>query len=264
MSVSVGLSLADCIVPDWPAPPGVRAIVTTRAGGVSTGTLSSLNLGRSVGDAPEAVAENRRRVAELVGAQPRWMSQVHGIEVADLDRIDASTQITADAAVSRTHNVCNVMMADCLTVLFSDREGGVVAAAHAGWRGLLAGVLESTVAAMHVSPAEILAYLGPAIGPGAFEVGGEVRDAFLSASRANEMPKVENAFVPSKQSSPDKWMADIYELARIRLVRAGLPANAVYGGTLCTYSDPARFFSYRRGTHEKTSSGRMAALIWRE
>ena len=275
MTYSASLALTNCIVPDWPVPSGVKAIVTTRAGGVSTGSLSSLNLGRSVGDLPDAVEENRRRVAALVGAPPRWMSQVHGVTVADLDHFEVSAPATADAAVSKARNVvCTVMMADCLTVLFCDRAGTTVAAAHAGWRGLADGVLEATIASMTLPPENLLAYMGPAIGPDAFEVGAEVRDRFLASASAVERPAVSAAFVPKagtgdgKKPNDDtvtmKWYANIYALAQTRLLRAGLSPSEVYGGGLCTFTDSKRFFSYRRGTHQGESSGRMAAMIWRD
>ena len=267
------LNKRDCIVPDWPAPPGVRSLITTRAGGISQGCLASLNLGKSVGDDPIAVEENRRRVVNLIGATPRWMSQVHGIEVANLDKIRPDAAISADAAVSRCRrSVCTVMMADCLTVLFCDRAGTTVAAAHAGWRGLADGVLEATIAAMTLPPENLLAYMGPAIGPGAFEVGSEVRDRFLSVALATEQLAVSAAFVPqncegweaNEDAAGIKWQTNIYQLAETRMLRAGIASSAIHGGGLCTYTDSNRFFSHRRGTHQGQSSGRMAAMIWRD
>ena len=265
------LNKRDCIVPDWPAPPGVRCLITTRAGGISQGSLASLNLGKSVGDDPAAVEENRRRVVNLIGATPRWMSQVHGIDVAHLDDIRLDVPISADAAMSRRRrSVCTVMMADCLTVLFSDRGGTTVAAAHAGWRGLAEGVLEATIASMQVPPENLMAYMGPAIGPNAFEVGTEVRDRFLSAARPGEQLEVAAAFVsrtgegqePHGVGAANKWFANLYALAKTRMSRAGLASSAIYGGGLCTFTDTDRFFSHRRGTHLGESSGRMAAMIW--
>ncbi|MFN6169426.1 MAG: peptidoglycan editing factor PgeF [Burkholderiales bacterium] len=265
------LNKRDCIVPDWPAPPGVRSLITTRAGGISQGSLASLNLGKSVGDDVDAVEENRRRVTSLVGTAPRWMSQVHGIDVANLDEIRPEVPISADAAWSRSRrSVCTVMMADCLTVLFCDRAGTTVAAAHAGWRGLAAGVLEATIASMHVPPETLMAYMGPAIGPGAFEVGSEVRDRFLSGALPTEQLAVSAAFVPqigegggaNEDAAAIKWQANIYVLAETRMLRAGIVSSAIHGGGLCTYTDSNRFFSHRRGTHLGQSSGRMAALIW--
>jgi len=265
MSLGVSLGLHDCLVPDWPAPTGVRALITTRAGGVSSGSLTGLNLGRSVGDEPAAVDENRRRVRQLIGAAPRWMSQVHGVDVARLDDLPEETPLAADAAVSTTSGtVCTVMMADCLNVLFCNTSGTAVAAAHAGWRGLADGVLEATVAAMRTAPQEILAYMGPAIGSGAFEVGNDLRDIFLSKALPAEREAVEAAFVARPDLASSKWLADIYALATVRLSRAGIGAQRVFGGGLCTYADSARFFSYRRSSHAGEKSGRMAAMIWLE
>jgi YfiH family protein len=240
---------ADWIVPAWPAPPGVRALITTRAGGVSRGRYEGLNLGLRTGDAPQAVAENRARLRALLPAEPRWLAQEHGATVVEADALE--TPVAADASVARrAGTVCAVMVADCLPVLLTDRAGGVVAAAHAGWRGLARGVIENTVAATGVEPSRLLAYLGPAIGPRAFEVGPDVRDAFLARDAAADA-----AFAPHR---PGKWLADIYALARQALARAGV--TDVHGGGLCTVSDPARFYSYRRDR----TTGRMAALIWRE
>ncbi len=248
------LHAADCILPDWPARKNVRAFFTTRAGGVSQGDLSSLNLGKSVGDDPQAVAENRRRVAAYADHAPRWMSQVHGVEVADLDQIDASQPITADAAVSRRPGtVCTAMVADCLPVLFTDRVGSVVAAAHAGWRGLAAGMLEATITSMRVAPQNLMAWLGPAIGPDQFEVGADVFAAFAGS---------DTAFRPFMAAGVQKYHADIFALARMRLLAAGMRETRIYGGGVCTVSDPARFFSYRREGKSGKKSGRMAALIY--
>ncbi len=259
----MSLRLEDCIVPAWPVAPAVRAIFTTRVGGVSTGSLASLNLGRSVGDHPDAVEENRRRVQQLIGVTPRWMSQVHGIDAAHIDGIESHEPICADAAVSRTPgNACAVMMADCLTVVFCDRNASVVAAAHAGWRGLTHGVLEASVAAMRVAPNDVFAYMGPAIGAQAFEVGADVRDQFLGGALPGEHRATAAAFVPCAEKLTPKWLANIYALAHIRLSRVGvLPAN-VFGGGLCTVTDQQQFFSHRRQTRAGEKSGRMAALIW--
>lgn len=235
------------IKPDWPAPAAVQALVTTRAGGVSLPPYDSLNLGDHVGDDPVAVVLNRQRLRALLPAEPRWLKQVHGTVVAKADMI--VEPVEADAAVSFTAGmVCAVLTADCLPVLFCDRQGTRVAAAHAGWRGLAAGVLEAAAAAMQCPSSDILAWLGPAIGPQAFEVGEEVREAFV-----RDLPAAARAFTP-RQSG--KWLADIYELARLRLARAGV--REVYGGGLCTYSDSERFYSYRRDK----ATGRMAALVW--
>src|SRR5260221_4299531 len=242
------------IVPDWPAPGNIRALAPIRHGGVSVDRCPSLNLGLHVGDDPAAVAETRRRLTAVVPGVPLWLRQVHGTRVLrGEDWIDPppAAEIGADAAHAAAVDLpCAVMMADCLPVLFCDRAGTEVAAAHAGWRGLCAGVLENTVAAMRAEPDSLLAWLGPAIGPTKFEVGGEVREAFMAVD-ANA------AAAFTALPSAGKFLADIYLLARQRLARAGL--GRVYGGGYCTVSEEARFFSYRR---DKTT-GRMAALIWR-
>ncbi|UVL55602.1 peptidoglycan editing factor PgeF [Pseudomonas sp. B21-035] len=234
------------LFPDWPAPARVRACVTTRSGGVSLPPYESFNLGDHVGDAPAAVAENRRRLTTEFGIQPAWLKQVHGVVVA---KADPEVIAEADASYSDTPGIaCTVMTADCLPVLFCDRAGTRVAAAHAGWRGLANGVLEATLERLALPPEEVLVWLGPAIGPQAFEVGLEVRDAFTTVH-----PETAQAFVPGAQ--PGKLMADIYQLARLRLAARGV--NAVYGGGLCTVSDP-RFYSYRR----TPQGGRFASLVW--
>lgn len=238
------------IRPDWPAPAAVGAVSTTRHGGVSGGRYASLNLGRSSGDQPAAVAENRRRLCAVLelDTAPAWLKQIHGNGVVDAAGI--GTPVEADASVCRVPGrACVVQTADCLPVLLCDRAGTVVAAAHAGWRGLARGVLAATVAAMGVRPADIVAWLGPAIGPAAFEVGPEVRAEFLQQDVGNE-----GCFRPGRD---DRWLADIYALARRRL--AALGVEAVYGGGRCTVSEPERFFSYRR---DGRASGRMSSLIW--
>jgi YfiH family protein len=235
------------IDPDWPAPPNIRALVTTRSGGVSLPPYDSFNLGDHVGDNSIAVSNNRQHLRLMCPAEPAWLRQVHGTVVASADDIGAGAE--ADASVAfQTGRVCAVLTADCLPVLFCDRAGSVVAAAHAGWRGLAAGVLEASVIAMKVAPEQIMAWLGPAIGPQAFEVGDEVREVFVS-----DLPESHSAFYPTV---PGKWLADIYMLARLRLARAGV--TAVYGGGLCTFTDAARFYSFRRDQ----VTGRMASLIW--
>ncbi|HSC79468.1 MAG TPA: peptidoglycan editing factor PgeF [Chitinolyticbacter sp.] len=238
------------LVPDWPAPARVRALATTRAGGVSAKPFDTLNLGDHVDDVPARVAENRRRVAALLPNEPLWLTQVHGTRVADAATETSGAQ--ADAAIARqARAVCAIMTADCLPVLLCDRAGTVVGAAHAGWRGLCDGVIEATVTAMGQPGETLLAWLGPAIGPAAFEVGDEVRAAFVARDASAAA-----AFKPGVQ--PGKWWADIYQLARQRL--AGLGVHAVYGGELCTVSERERFFSYRRDGR----TGRMASLIWLE
>lgn len=238
------------ITPDWPASANVRAVCTTRHGGVSVAPFASLNLGDHVGDDPYAVARNRMIVGDSLRlpTEPLWLKQVHGVDVCGMDV--GQCYPTGDASLAlRKNQVCVVMTADCLPVLFCDKAGTRVAAAHAGWRGLQAGVLEQTLARLDCSSAEVMAWLGPAIGPGAFEVGGEVRDAFMQHD-----PAAVEAFRPS--TNDGKWLADIYRLARQRLQAAGV--EAVYGGDLCTYTDTERFFSYRRDGQ----TGRMACLIW--
>jgi len=237
----------DWIVPDWPAPAIVKSLITTRHGGASSGPFASCNLGLHTGDDIAAVAANRRRLRELLPAEPKWLDQVHGNAVVIAD--DVSGVPAADASIARRPDtVCAVMMADCLPVLLCDRNGGAVGIAHAGWRGLAAGVIENTVHAIGLPPGHMLAWLGPAIGPAAFEVGADVRDAFLSDAAA-----AASAFVPAGM---DKWRADLFLLARQRLARCGV--TQIHGGGLCTVSDPARFYSHRRDR----ITGRMAALIW--
>jgi YfiH family protein len=237
----------DFIQPDWPAPQRVRSLITTRRGGTSRDAFASFNLGLRCGDDPQVVAANRARLAQYLPQSPRWLHQVHGTVVVDADGLDGEPD--ADASTARcTGTVCAVMIADCMPVLLCDDRGSVVAAAHAGWRGLSAGVIENTVNAMQVPPDRLMAYLGPAIGPAAFEVGDEVRAAFVCRNAAAAA-----AFVPHGRG---KWLADLFALGRQRLAACGV--QRVYGGGDCTVADPQRFFSYRR---DKTT-GRMAALIW--
>jgi len=237
---------SDWLTPDWPAPASVRACVTTRAGGVSLAPFDSLNLGDHVEDAPLAVAANRQVLVDALGCRPAWLQQVHS---ADVVEADSRCVPTADASWTATPGTaCAVLTADCLPALFCDRAGTRVAAAHAGWRGLAGGVLENTVAALGIEPAELLVWLGPAIGPQSFEVGAEVREAFVAVHT-----EAQRAFVPSRNAG--KFMADLYALARIRLAACGV--TAVYGGGLDTFSDP-RFFSYRRAAR----TGRFASLVW--
>jgi polyphenol oxidase len=238
----------DWIVPDWPAPANVKAFITTRAGGSSIGPYAGLNLGSRTADDPAAVEANRRRLRAALPAEPKWLRQVHGCDVVDADALADIPE--ADAAVARSANtVCAVLVADCIPVLLADQAGSAVAVAHAGWRGLARGVLERAIERLARPPAELLAYLGPGIGPGAFEVSVDVRDAFLAGDA-----QAEAAFRPR---SPGKWMADLFLLARQRLARCGI--TRIHGGDLCTHSDPRRFYSYRRDG----ATGRMAALIWR-
>ena len=236
------------LVPDWPAPSGVRALVTTRRGGVSAGSYASLNLATHVGDDGSAVTANRHRLRHALGlpVEPAWLEQVHGTGVAVLPR---TAHGAADAAVTFARgNVCAVLVADCLPVFLASRAGDRVGIAHAGWRGLVAGVVEATVAALDCEPGSLIAWLGPSIGPEAFEVGHEVRDAFLARD-----PGASVAFRPGREG---RFLADLPALARRRLATAGV--TAVHGGGLCTHADPARFYSYRRDG----ATGRMATLAW--
>lgn len=236
------------IKPDWPAPANVCSWSTTRAGGVSKGHYDSLNLGLHVDDEVDAVLANRQRLKEALGYQRiAWLNQVHGTQV-----VKATTQqlLDADAVWTDEREVaCVVMTADCLPVLFCDKAGQFVAAAHAGWRGLVNGVLEATVAQLPVANDQLMAWLGPAIGPDKFEVGQEVREAFMAHS--------EEAGLCFKVSHHQgRYLADIYQLAKQRLIGMGI--TAIYGGNLCTVSDEERFYSYRR----QAVTGRMASLIW--
>jgi hypothetical protein len=237
----------DCIIPEWPAPKNVKALQTTRNGGVSVAPYRSLNLGSHVGDIPLAVAHNRQLLSPLLPGEPVWLNQVHGITVADTNKAECVPQ--ADACIAtRAGAVCVVMTADCLPVLLCDMRGSVVGAVHAGWRGLCDGILEQAVRSMNVPPQHLMAWLGPAIGPRAFEVGDDVRSAFIA-----RQPQAEAGFAPKVSG---KWLADIYHLARLRL--AALGVTRIYGGSWCTYSDSLRFFSFRRDG----ITGRMGTFIW--
>jgi len=241
--------LTPYLTPDWPAPAKVRAAFTLRTDGVSSPPFDSLNVGRHVGDEPEAVDENRRRIRRLLAlpGEPAWLEQVHGKDVADLDSAHVMTR--ADASFTRVAGrICALQLADCLPVLLASVDGSVVAAAHCGWRGLACGVLEATVRALGVPAGELYAWLGPAIGPGAFEVGEEVRTAFLIHDA-----RAADAFTGNSRG---RWQCDLFALARQRLAAVGV--REVFGGGVCTASEPARFFSYRRDGR----CGRMAALIW--
>ncbi len=235
--------------PDWPALARVRALSTWRGGGMSTAAYASLNLGGHVGDSPERVAENRRRLAAAAGlpAEPVWLAQVHGTTVADLDA--AAAPGPADAAFTRRPgSVCAILTADCLPLLLAAESGDLVGAAHAGWRGLAAGVIEAAVRAMAVAPQSLLAWLGPAIGPAHFEVGPEVRTALLAGDLGAEA-----AFVANNRG---RFMADLAALVRRRLVALGV--TRIYGGGECTFAAADRYFSHRRDG----VTGRQATLIW--
>ena len=237
------------IFPDWPAPAGVHALTTLRRGGVSPVPYADWNLAAHVGDDPAAVAENRRHLRERfrLPAEPAWLEQVHGSSLVNAARVGAPAQADGSYATA-PGAVCAVLTADCLPVLFCSEDGQRVAAVHAGWRGLAAGVLEAALDAL--GPGDYLAWLGPAIGPVAFEVGPEVRNAFLSYQ-----PAAAAAF---QETRPGHWLADLYGLARLRLAARGV--DAVYGGEHCTFREAGRFYSYRRDG----VTGRMASLIWRE
>ncbi len=238
---------------DWPAPLSIKTAISTREGGVSLPPYDGLNLGSHVNDRPDAVAQNRQlfRQQAKMPAEPSWLNQVHGTDCVVLDQTDFSMgPVTADASATKTKGlVAVVLTADCLPVLFCDAAGTQVAAAHAGWRGLVDGVLEQTLAQFS-DPTTVMAWLGPAIGPTAFEVGAEVRLAFIEKDA-----KADAAFVavPNKTG---KWLADLHQLARLRLNACGV--SQVYGGGFCTYTDSQAFYSYRRDGQ----TGRMASCIW--
>ncbi len=244
------------ILPQWPAIAGVRALFTLRSAGVSRAPYESFNLGGHVGDDPEAVRQNRRQLcqAHQLPQEPLWLEQVHQTQVVDADQASLTGAALGpprgDAALSRqAGRVLAVLVADCLPVLFAARDGSAVAVAHAGWRGLAAGVLEATAAAL-ASHAPLQAWIGPAISSRHFEVGPEVREAFTARS-----PAAAAAFTANDRG---RWQCDLQMLARGRLAAAGV--SSVYADAGCTYAEPQRFYSYRRDG----STGRMAALIWRE
>jgi YfiH family protein len=238
------------IKPDWPLPPHVHAAVTLRSGGFSVSGYASLNPASHVNDEPEHVLANRQLIKQMLHlpTEPVWLQQVHGVQVVKADQVvgvpEADASYTDQAGI-----VCSVMTADCLPVLFCGDNGEVLAAAHAGWRGLQAGVIKNTLLAMKCS--QISVWLGPAIGPDNFEVGDDVLNAFVT-----QIPKAENAF---NAKSPGKWLANIYQLARLQLAELGI--DQVFGCEYCTFADPQRFYSYLR---DGAATGRMASLIWRD
>ncbi|MDC9588460.1 purine nucleoside phosphorylase YfiH [Xenorhabdus sp. XENO-10] len=241
------------IFPDWPQPDNVGACSTTRLGGVSLSPYDSLNLGNHVGDIPEYVEQNRTLLVEYaqLQQQPIWLEQVHGTRVITLDG-QSLVNNQADAVYTNIPGqVCAVMTADCLPVIFCSISGDEVAAAHAGWRGLCAGVLENTVSRFSAKPDMIRAWLGPAIGPSKFEVGSEVREAFITVNS-----DLEQAFTPYGDNYGDKFLANIYLLAKLKLQLMGI--TEIFGGTACTVTEEKNFFSYRRDGN----TGRMATLIW--
>ncbi len=240
------------LIPNWDAPQNIKAVMTTRQGGVSLMPFDSMNLGDHVNDDPKRVAKNRTSLKKRLNLpnDPFWLTQVHGVKIANADKQSTDT-VEADASVAhKVGSVCAVMTADCLPVLFCNRQGTVVAAAHAGWRGLHAGILEQTVKSMNCLSSDVIAWLGVAISAQHFEVGAEVREAFISVQN-----EAIDAFIPSAKKG--KWLADIYYLARLRLQAIGV--TKITGGESCTYSHEKLFYSYRR----KAKTGRMASLIWR-
>lgn len=243
------------IIPNWPAPANVKALQTTRTGGVSTSPFASLNLGAHVTDDAMAVARNRQLLSPYLPSEPVWVNQVHGIEV--IDAAQSTCLQNADASFTTNSNVvCVMMTADCLPVLLCNKAGTVVAAVHAGWRGLCDGAIEAAVSKLDVERSEILAWLGPAIGPTAFEVGAEVREQFIQHNQ-----QAEQAFTPhGDHKANQKWLCNMYLIAQQRLHAVGV--TQIFGGSInedfCTYTDEARFFSFRRDN----VTGRMASLIW--
>jgi len=243
----------ELIRPDWPAPANVHAVATTRIGGFSSGPYASLNLGAHVGDDPHSVEQNRKELVQVLGIQaaPCWLDQVHGTDVVAVESVTpkVTSPIAADASITSVKGItCAIMTADCLPVLFTDRDGRHVAAVHGGWRGLVAGILENTVAAFSargVSPDELLAWLGPAIGPLEYEVDVAVVTALGDKD-----------YVALTPTDSEHWQLNLYELARLRL--AGCGVHAVFGGGFCAFAEPERFFSYRRDG----VCGRQATLIW--
>jgi len=242
---------------DWPLPPGVHAAFTTRQGGVSKAPWDSFNVAAHVGDAPQDFTANRASLKAMLAlpAEPSWLNQVHGVAVSDLDAPPTAIPATADAAVTKgAGRVCVVMVADCLPVLFASRDGQRIAAAHAGWRGLAAGVLERTVAALGMPGKQLTAWLGPAISQPHFEVGDEVREAFVASDGVAAA-----AFIANDRG---RWQADLVALARRRLNALGV--TEISGGQWCTFADRERFYSHRRDGHlHAGKGGRLAALVWR-
>lgn len=235
------------LVPDWPAPNNIHAVTTLRTGGLSTGCYASLNPATHVGDDLNVVAQNRKIIRESLAlpTEPVWLQQVHSNIAVDAAKVESVQH--ADASYSHAANVvCTVMTADCLPLLVCSTDGACVAAIHAGWRGLLDGIITNTITAMSTN--NLLVWFGPAIGPDCFEVGGEVREAFIEKSAA---------FASAFKQHGDRWLADIYQLARIELRTLGI--DKVYGGDFCTVTEHERFYSYRRDKE----TGRMASLIWR-
>lgn len=248
----------DLLIPDWPAPAGVRSAISLRTGGVSQGEFASANLGTHVGDDPDAVAKNRDLLCNTLQlpSRPVWLEQVHATDIIKLaETTDPHFLHRADGSYTDSSDrVCVVMTADCLPVLMCNRQGTRVAAVHAGWRGLSAGILRRAVSLFEQPAEEILCYLGPAIGPERFQVGSEVKAAFIDLARnASHLQLIEAAFRPDTNN---RFLADIYVLAKAELNTCGV--TAIYGGGFCTVSDEERFYSFRRDGR----TGRNASLIW--
>ncbi len=233
------------LIPDWPASANIYAGTTLRHGGVSLPPYDSLNLGNHVGDDPAAVAENRRRLN--LPTEPIWLRQTHSTRIVDAAHCTPDQNEADGSYTTQSQVICSVLSADCLPVLICDRAGTTVAAVHAGWRGLASGIIEQAIATLPVDPDNLLVWLGPSIGPDAYEVGNEVRKIFITHD-----PAAKAAFI-AKQG---KWRMDIYQLARQRLMTLGV--TAIYGGNHCTYREGEHFYSYRRDG----ISGRMASIIW--
>lgn len=246
------------ITPTWPAPTHVKALSTLRHGGVSPNPFDTFNFGSNVGDNPFHITENRQRlrVQANLPSEPAWLSQIHGIQVIHLESVSRTQEnlfpkLEADASICFSSElVCAVTTADCLPVLLCDKKGSRIAAIHAGWRGLAAGIIETTIQSLDCDPSLLIAWLGPAIGSSAFEVGIDVKKAFSK-------PGDEQAF---HQKNSEKWLADLYQLAKLRLKEKGI--TEISGGEYCTFTDQKRFYSFRRSHPEST--GRMATLIWLE
>ncbi|MBI1194314.1 MAG: peptidoglycan editing factor PgeF [Gammaproteobacteria bacterium] len=239
------------LVPDWPAPPRIRALMTLRHGGCSASPYDGFNVADHVGDDPAAVAANRGKLRASLPAEPLWLRQVHGTRVLDAADYPISEVPEADAIRTRVHDrVCVVMTADCLPILITDHAGTQVAAIHAGWRGLAAGIVEATLETFADRTSPLMAWLGPCIGPDAFEVGPDVLQAFTG-----DAPESRHAF---KSGETGRWLADLHALARIKLRRCGV--EDIHSDAGCTYNDTDRFYSYRRDGR----TGRMATLIWIE
>jgi polyphenol oxidase len=252
------LEKLNLIIPNWPAPANVKALQSTRTGGISAAPYNSLNFGSHVNDNPIHVAHNRQLLNQFLPSEPVWLNQTHSINVVDAANVTCLPD--ADASYTNRKNVvCVTMTADCLPILLCDTAGTLVASIHAGWRGLCDGVIEETVAKLPVKSSDLMAWLGPAIGPNAFEVGAEVRTQFMAKDA-----KAELAFKPhGDKQAQDKWLADIYKIATQRLNNLGI--TQIYGGqennqNFCTFTDKERFFSFRRDG----VTGRMATLIWLE